>query len=200
MSAQKIIDLFLRVESLKRLGRSGWDIAGVQLGRQESVAEHSWGTAFLSLVLSQQLSLQDRILDMDRILMMATVHDLAESLTSDIPRSALDLGKPNLKIGKSMAEDSAIESLFLRLENLKDIVKDVLNELQDAKTEESRIVLSSDILDMLLHAIGLERNGVDPKILTPFFDSGMERIRDLGIPLAIEIATLVYREHKAYGI
>jgi len=69
--------------------------------------------------------------------------------------------------------------------------------LQKGESIESRIVLSSDILDMLLHAIGLERNGVNAKILDQFFTTGLSRIKSFDIPIAIKIATLLYEEHTS---
>jgi len=196
MSAEEIIDLCLHAASLKRLTRTGWDLAGIQSGRQESVAEHSWGTTFLSLVIGNHLSMRSKALDLQKLLFMAIIHDLAESLVSDIPYSALILGAPHLKEGKSLAEKNAIDKLFGGFSDLGELAKELFDELGTAKSVESRIVLSADVLDMLLQAIGLERSGVEQHILESFFESGISRVREYGIPIAIEIADLLHQEHK----
>ncbi|MFW9918291.1 MAG: HD family hydrolase [Candidatus Thorarchaeota archaeon] len=199
MNAENIIATFLQAASLKRLGRTGWDIAGILIGRQESVAEHSWGTTFLSWLLCNHIMLEGENLDSYKILSMATIHDLAESVTSDIPHSAIQLGATALKMGKMKAEENAVTKLLGNLEQIFPIAKEFLKELEEAKTTESRIVLSADILDMLLHAIGLERNGVDSHLLDSFFDSSMQRIYHYRIPIAINIANLLLDEHKGIG-
>ena len=197
MSAEEIIDLCLHAASLKRLTRTGWDLAGIQLGRQESVAEHSWGTTFLSLVIGNHHSMRGEALDLQRLLFMAIIHDLAESLVSDIPHSALILGDPHLKEGKSLAERNAINKLFANLNDLGELAKELLDEMGAAESVESRIVLSADVLDMLLQAIALERSGAEHHILESFFQSGVSRVREYDIPIAIEIADFLHQEHKS---
>ena len=51
-SAKDIISLAKHSETLKRLVRTGWSLAGVNRIRPESVGEHSFGTALLSLLIS----------------------------------------------------------------------------------------------------------------------------------------------------
>ena len=49
--------------------------------RIESVAEHSWRTAFMALLLKDQFP----ELDTDRVMKMCIIHDLGECFTGDIP-------------------------------------------------------------------------------------------------------------------
>lgn len=77
---------------LKVIPRSGWLLAGV--ARAESVADHSYVTALLALALADEINrdpaahLLDAPLDVERLLRMALLHDLAESRTTDLPRRA----------------------------------------------------------------------------------------------------------------
>lgn len=198
MPAEYIIESFLRAESLKRLQRSGWEIAGVTVGRQESIAEHSWGTAFLAWLIGIHVSEERTDLDLCKVLAMAILHDLPEALTTDIPHSAVLLGGSDLKAGKVNAEMRAIEDLLEHISKAEGIGIDLLEELRHAESFESRIVLSADILDMLLHAIALERNGVASRFFDPFFNSGVPRVISFGIPLAISIAQNLLNEHHEH--
>lgn len=52
-------------------------------GRRESVAEHSWRTALLAMLLSGVSDF--RSFDMNRVIRMCLIHDLGEAFTGDIP-------------------------------------------------------------------------------------------------------------------
>ena len=51
--------------------------------RAESVADHSWRTALMAMLLSGEEEYRD--LDMDRVIRMCLIHDLGEAFTGDIP-------------------------------------------------------------------------------------------------------------------
>ena len=50
-------------------------------GRHESVAEHSWRTALMAMLLSEQIP----EVDMGMVIRMCLIHDLGEAFTGDIP-------------------------------------------------------------------------------------------------------------------
>ena len=62
--------------ALKRVRRRGWVLRGVT--EPESVADHSFRTALLALVLAR-----DDSFDRGRCVAMALVHDLAEAVVGD---------------------------------------------------------------------------------------------------------------------
>jgi len=74
---QKIADLLFEARMLKEIPRSGFAYLGA--GR-ESVAEHSFSTAFIAYVLTQ-LSPQ---VDAHRTICMCLLHDLPESRIGDL--------------------------------------------------------------------------------------------------------------------
>lgn len=65
---------------LKQMPRTGWVQRGVP--GAENVAAHSYGVVLTALTLAE---LVDEPLDLARLLALATLHDLPEALTSDIP-------------------------------------------------------------------------------------------------------------------
>lgn len=69
------------VQELKRVKRTGWIDRGVPLADVESVADHSYLTALIAWMTS----IDDPALDSDRVLKLAMVHDLAESIVGDAP-------------------------------------------------------------------------------------------------------------------
>ena len=70
-------DFFQIVLGLKTIQRKGWkDKLGLK--NVESVADHSYSMAIMSMVLSDLLAL-----DTNKILKMALLHDLAESKVGD---------------------------------------------------------------------------------------------------------------------
>jgi len=61
---------------------------------------------------------------------------------------------------------------------------------------EVRIVRTSDILDMLLHATVLEQAGVSPLLLTPFFKTSEDSLKELGIDIGIQIYQILLSNHQ----
>ena len=110
---QEIIGLSKRGESLKRINRSGWALVGVDSIRPESVGEHSFGTTLIALLISKALVNQGTEVNQNTVVEMALLHDLPESIISDIPRTATELGGDLFKQAKREAERRAVEiSLF----------------------------------------------------------------------------------------
>jgi putative hydrolase of HD superfamily len=88
--------LFLaHVQALKQFPRTGWLFAGV--AQPESVADHSFVLSWVALLLAEQINLAyhaqglDQPLDVAKIAQIALVHDLAESILTDLPKRSTDL-------------------------------------------------------------------------------------------------------------
>ncbi|MBU4078123.1 HD domain-containing protein [Patescibacteria group bacterium] len=71
-----ILNFIIQVGKLKRLGRTGWILAGVK--NPETVAQHTFQMAFLAWFLGGIKGL-----DTDRIVKIALVHDLCEVYAGD---------------------------------------------------------------------------------------------------------------------
>ena len=193
--SQEIIEIAKKGETLKRLGRTGWALAGVDSFRQESVGEHSYGTVLISLLVSKALMNQGEQIELSTVLTMATLHDISESLTSDIPRTAVDLGGVQLKEGKKVAEKKAIQLISKQSEFFGEWIVDVLGGMEGNSSTEARIVLGADIIDMLVHAVSLETSGASPEILNQFFISSHASLRELKISILDDIFWDLYEEH-----
>lgn len=196
MEPEEIIALAMQGEILKNLPRTGWILAGIDKSLIESVAEHSFGTSFISLLLAKQLISDGMEIDIGRTLAMAVIHDLAEAHTSDIVVHRGGSIDPNVLSSKRAVENQVMADLLKPLGHIgKDLEKD-WKALQDQSSVESRIVAASDILDMLIHAIAIEQSGVAPMLLTGFFDSSRDRLSALDIQFAVDIYDELLRIHR----
>ena len=149
--------ILLEALKLKSLPRTGWLRAGIE--NPESVAAHSWGVAWLSLVLCPPN------LDRGRVLEMATIHDLAEVRVGDItPHDSVS------RDDKHRMEDEAMDDL-LEVMCHRDELKALWDEYEAGKSKEARFVKQMDKLDMALQA--QEYGGLEE-----FIDSALQVLID----------------------
>ena len=194
-AAKNIIHLAKHGETLKRINRAGWSLAGVNRTRPESVGEHSYGTALLSLLISKELIEDGWSVDLSEVASMALIHDLPEALISDIPQTAVQLGGNDFSKGKRKAEREAMSKLAKIKSNFDKWLVDLWDDIEKKTTMASRIVSGADILDMLIHAVTLEASGISPKVLDQFFITSQERLKLLDITLVLDIFWELYQEH-----
>jgi putative hydrolase of HD superfamily len=198
MNTEEFVALAMKGEVLKNLDRTGWILAGVSKSQVESVAEHSFGTALISLLLARQCEQDGFKIDIGRVLTMAVLHDLAESETSDI---VIDRDAPDSYVqlrSKAEAETQVMSEILILLGNVGESLLSLWDEIQKQTSLEARVVISSDILDMLIHAVALERAGIAPSSLKDFFESSRPRLENLDVSLAINIYKTLYEEHESH--
>ncbi len=181
------------IERLKQLSRTGWQLSGIPKSLGESIAEHSWGTSVFALLLSLELRENGKDVNIEKTLAMAIIHDLAESLTSDIPRSALQESKTLTDDIKREAEREAMKRISAHLEHSRDDLLDLHLEMQQIETLEAKIVHAADLLDMMNHARWLNSIGIELKIVEPFISSALARIKEINIPSATRLAQRIAR-------
>ena len=86
MEQDHLIALLIETTVLKRLPRTGWLLRGVP--DAESIADHSFGTAFVVLALADVLNASGTLpapLDAGKALAIAVLHDLPEARLTDLP-------------------------------------------------------------------------------------------------------------------
>ncbi|MFX1415706.1 MAG: HD domain-containing protein, partial [Promethearchaeota archaeon] len=97
---------------------------------------------------------------------------------------------------KATLEARAVESILSPLDDLGVSLQSLWAELQEGKSIEARVVRSSDLLDMLVHAITLERSGVDSEILQGFFEPSKKKLEKIGIELSLGLYGLLESKHR----
>ena len=137
-----IIKFLLYVGQAKRTFRTGWVLRGVE--RVESVADHMYRMAMMSMLLSDQPDASKV-----RCMKLSLVHDLAESVVGDLTEYD---GIP--KQEKHRQEFEAMIHMTSPLpECVKKEIIDLFQEYNDQKTQEAQLVKDFDIFDMLLQGI-----------------------------------------------
>ena len=161
MTPERILDLLLQANRLKAMPRTGWMIRGVV--HPESVAAHSYGVAFLCLILAQAV---DESLDRAKLLTIALLHDLPESHLTDIPYPALRFISP---VAKRAGELEALDEITSNL-SFADEYRELWLDFEDRRTPEGRLVRDADRLELMLQAFVYERS-TSNRQLQEFWDN-----------------------------
>lgn len=159
VNASNAIDFLRTVGRLKLLKRTGW--VNNNIDKPESVADHMYRMSMASFLIT------DPSIDKTRLMRIAIVHDLAESLVGDI----VPHDRRYTKEDKYRMEDEAMKKITQELGN-EEIGKEIYNlwkEYEDQSTPESHIVKDFDKFEMILQADEYEQS--QGKKLDDFFSS-----------------------------
>lgn len=135
---QNLLNFFHEIEKLKKLKRAGWVLR--KIPDPESVADHSWRTAVMALVLAKEAKV-----DQNKCVKMALVHELAEIIIGDLT--------PYDHVSEAKKYQLELNAFTKLLKNLKD--KEMLNlwlEMEQHKTPEAKLVQELDRLELLFQA------------------------------------------------
>ena len=151
---------------LKQIPRKGWKSElGIKL--PESVADHSYATCVISMLVSDMLGM-----DSMRIMKMACLHDLAEAIIGDLTPS--DLSKPQ----KKKLEDRAIRSILTNVPiPIRKEYYSIWKEYLQEKTKISHLVHGIDKLEMAFQAKSYLNQGYSKNLLNNFLFESYNVIR-----------------------
>ena len=157
MEFERIIDFLHDVGKLKRLTRTGWIESGVI--KAESVADHSYRTTLLSMILSDLEGLNTL-----NVVRIALFHDLAESRVGDLT----PLEKQQTPEWEKQ-ETIAIHEILSQLpKKQSEFYEQTWKEWREGLTPEAKLVKRADKLEMLLQAQEYIEAGEDAKKLMRF--------------------------------
>lgn len=161
-----LFDFFYLISELKKVPRKGWK-EKVGIDRPESVADHSYGTAIMAMVFSDINNL-----DTEKILKMALLHDLAESIMGDFTPN--EISKENKKI----IENESMELILSKLPpNIAGQYGKIWKEFEEDKTKESMLLHDIDHLEMAVQAVKYFSEGYPKEKLQEFVDSARKEIK-----------------------
>lgn len=149
MDVVYLINLLIYGNQLKRTARTGWVQRGVPSA--ENVAAHSYGVVFTAMVLCQFISSER--LNLERVLAMATLHDLPESVTTDIPTPAWRYLPVDVK---ESVERGAMTEILGFVPFGKEWMA-LWEEMNKGETAESKLVHDADKLEMFIQALMYEK-------------------------------------------
>jgi len=140
----KFYNIIEFISVLKNIPRIGWIQRGVPAALCESVAEHIFEVSSISLMFSQRLINSGVQIDMSKVLSMSIVHDWAEAVTGDIPKSLSKYFPINIK------ENIEMMILSDMLKDEADNLKKLFAEYLERVSIEARVVKLSDYLSTIL--------------------------------------------------
>lgn len=157
MNDDALLALFLEATTLKQLPRAGWLMRGVP--HVESIADHSHATTLVALALADVLNASGTLpapLNLEKVLTIAALHDLAEARLTDLPASAQRLIPMEVK---RRAEATALEEMLAALPGAERLVA-AWHEFEDASGPEGRLVRDADKIEMMVQCLRYEQTGV----------------------------------------
>jgi putative hydrolase of HD superfamily len=169
-AADPALASYFRIMRLKRLYRQGWLKRGLPQGLCESVAEHSFGTALLALLLAGKEGEGGSLgrLDTGHAALLGLIHELGESFAGDI--TPVD--------GVSREEKSKLEraAILRALEGHpdRDWFLSLWVEFEEGSSPEARFVRQLDRLEMGLQAALQEAEGFAG--MDEFYDSARQTV------------------------
>jgi len=109
-------------------------------GRHESVAEHSWRTALMALLLKDEFPHAD----MDKVIQMCLIHDLGEAFTGDIPTFEKNAEDEHL-------EERLFDQWVISLpKDASSRFSMLLSEMKEMRTEEAKIYKALDKMEAVI--------------------------------------------------
>lgn len=148
----------------------GWLESGIRSGEAEDVAQHSFETSAITLLLADSLP-ED--IDKERALRMAVIHDWAEAVTGDISREISE--QMGLEIRERIEEEVLKNLLPEEIPNREEYL-DIWREYTQRKTQESKIVYLADKLSILFEARKLFREGENSEKLWEIWSTTKEEV------------------------
>ncbi|MBI2641214.1 HD domain-containing protein [Candidatus Roizmanbacteria bacterium] len=159
-----ITDLYFKFNRLKRLERQGW-LRSITSGETESVAEHSFGSAVLTLFIVSEYFPH---LDAFKMAIMSLFHETPEIYTGDPTPGQIPLAE------KERRERKAVKRIFPLRKQKKFAA--LWEEYAEGKTEEAKLVRQIQYLEMALQAKIYEKeHHVD---LSEFIETAREKISE----------------------
>lgn len=149
--SESIVRLLLHGTRLKQMPRTGWLQRGVP--NPEDVAAHSYGVALTAMALAEMI---DQPFIMARVLAMAVLHDLPESLTSDVPSPVKRFFPDEMPNIKLWMERGAMQEMTADVPFGGDW-RMLWEEMSEKKTPEAQLIYDADKIDMYLQAFTYEQ-------------------------------------------
>jgi putative hydrolase of HD superfamily len=161
-----ILSFIQKAEKLKTELRHSWTS---DVTRQESVAEHSWSSCLLAILLFDEISTK---VDLLKTLKMIIVHDLPEALVGDIPAFEVSKRQDN----KFENEKQAMQEIAADLSDkrLAEEIVSLWEEFEEEKTLEAVFARACDKFDVLLQHLNTKMDTwVDVEYtLNPYYCEG----------------------------
>ena len=162
-----LLNFFQKVLDLKNVPRQGWKDK-LQTDNVESVAEHTYSTAIMSMIYSDLHEF-----DTEKIIKMALLHDLSESITGDLTPDKIS------KKNKREKENLVMKQILSNIPNkISKSYYKIWDEYQNVSSEEAKLVHEIDKLEMVFQAKYYYDKGHSREKLRSFFQTANTEIKN----------------------
>ena len=159
-----MFDIILK---LKTVPRTGWK-KNLRMARPESVADHAYSVATMAMILSDAKNL-----DTGKILKMALLHDLTESVIGDLTPDEITKSK------KILLENTAMKKILSGLDTkTQKQYWAIWMDYQKSTSKEARLLHDIDKLEMALQADVYRKNGHSAKKLEQFLNYAKKQVKN----------------------
>jgi len=192
--AAGMIELLTELMRLKAVPRMGWLLRGVR--DVESVAAHSFGVAFIAMLLADRARLQGMTVDVERLLRLALLHDLTEARTGDLPSTIKSYFDADVL---KASDERAAEAMLASLGELGGQYLELWREYEERTSLEARLVKAADKLDLLLQVREYEKGGA--RGLNEFWQNAETDFSRLGVAeLIADLVESLKKERGSSGV
>jgi putative hydrolase of HD superfamily len=179
LEASQLMGLLVELVRLKTVPRMGWLLRGVR--DVESVAAHSFGVAFIAMLLADRAEARGMPVNVERVLRMALLHDLPEVRTGDLPNTIKQYFESS---ALKTADERIATEILTKLGAPGKKYLEVWLDYEDRASLEARLVKAADKLDLLLQAYEYEKGGA--RNLQEFWESAEDDFAELEVDGLIE--------------
>ncbi len=173
MNNKATTNLIYEAANVKRMLRTGWQRLG---DNEEGVGEHSFMTAVIAYLLAREINLQgkaDRIVSMEKVMLMSIFHDFHEGRTGEMDKVA--------KLYMTRHEDKANEDIFGEVDKA---LLALLIEYEAKQSLEALVVYEANVIAFGVECkILMERGNTHAK---EWMDANSTRVR---LPESVALMT-----------
>ena len=189
MDAQAVLDFIEEIGVLKNLSRTGWRFRGIK--DAESIADHCYRVSLLSMILADVLTEQGVPLDVEKVMRLALLHEIAEARIGDLPFPAL---KYIPEAVKTAGERAAVEAMFEGFGPLKQKYIQLWDDFEKGTSIEGKLVRAADKLELMIQVLEYEKIGY--RSLDKFWTNPWNYRNFDESPLIKEIMELLYQRRE----
>lgn len=169
IKAINYLNIFDHAGRLKQIQRYGWLLKGIK--KPESVADHISRVVLMTLILGTNTAL-----DLHKMVSMAIIHDLGESIVGDVIYESGTKIIGSLK-NKHRDERHAMKVIFEKILEKKKYLS-LWEEWVKQKTPESQFVKRVEKLEMVMQALEYETLGYSSKLFDEFWENTWKYLKD----------------------
>jgi putative hydrolase of HD superfamily len=177
---KKVLDLIQVLDNLSRIPRTGGVLfAGIDPNRGDSIAEHHYKVAYLSLIFGELAVQNKKEINFAKLLKTALTHDWVESILLDVPS-----GSPSYR--SYFGKGDEFRQLMKKGENnARAAIEDYVKAEYDLKLDnnlselEESIFNAADTTSLLIEILEWKYQGLKHEWLDYIWSNTLNRLKNI---------------------